>query len=131
MGRSNTRSKKGYAYLIALALFAAPVLGQHPPVIKVDPEVAERCSAKGDVTAFTYQHRDALTEDQMLRVFENTWNERWKDLGMPTYLDSQRIIRDAYRKDSQDKYIRECCSGAIVAYHTYRETEKCVMELQF
>ena len=109
MGGSHTQSKKGFAYLVALLLVATPVLG-YPPVIDVDPEVAKRCSAKGDVTAFVYQNRDSYTLEQMLEVFEESWNDSWSDLGRPTYVDSQRIIRDAYRKDYQDKYVRECCT---------------------
>ena len=132
MGGSHTPSKKGYAYLIALVLFAAPVLGeQAPDGVKVEPEIAKRCGVKGDVTMFTYANRDKYTLQEMLEVFEKTWEESWKGTGRATYVDSQRIIRDAYRKDSHNKYIRECCTDAAVAHQTYRETEKCVFELQF
>ncbi len=57
------------------------------------------CTQKGAVTAFSLVHRDEYTEDEILGVLEEDWEDSLsKQFEFASYVDMQRIIRDNYRK---------------------------------
>lgn len=95
-------------YLLSLTA----VLGQDLPALK------DLCQFKMDVTTTVYARRDQYSQEQMLKNLEYQWTQRQtKSWPHASYVDSQRIIRDAYRK-SGGEYIRDCCTDDI----TYQET---------
>ena len=94
----------------------------------------DRCSAKADVTAFTYIHRHQLQENQMLMFLERDWRKIWSqnsNFTHATYLDMQRIVRDAYRKDKKGKYQVECCDNEEEIDYARNELLRCLTFLHF
>lgn len=59
------------------------------------------CFAKGDAVLFTQQYRDKIPLEKALQVLERDWKESYslKGIKRATYIDMQRIVRDAYRED--------------------------------
>lgn len=115
-----------------LAASAYPVDADGNAII---PEpIKQRCLAKGEVTLFVYKHRDLLTIEQTLNVMVEDWEGAWsKNPNIPwaTRVDMERIIRDAYRTDSNDEYIRECCTEEIAEQQAVTEMRQCVYQLNY
>lgn len=89
----------------------------------------ERCGAKGDLTMFVYRHRDMMSQDDMMLIFQNDWDVDWskkKSITHTSYVDMQRIIRDAYRTDRSGEYIRGCCTKEIEESRTVNELTACL-----
>jgi len=94
----------------------------------------ETCLAKGDVVMFTYRHRDQLSEEQMLGKLTKDWTEVWSknpNIKHVTYVDMQRHVRDAYRTDSQDNYVRECCTNEIEDGRVEVAMNECFYQTQY
>jgi len=86
------------------------------------------CAFKADVTAFTYQHRDDINKSETLQILERDWNELKMDSWpYAAYVDSQRIINDAYRKQG-NKYRRPCCTKEIIESQAKDEIGNCMNE---
>lgn len=86
------------------------------------------CNAKGDVTAYAYAHRPKMNEEQMLKVLEESWFGTWIKLDQvkhSTYIDMQRIIRDAYRTNNKGEFRNECCTMEVTVEQVRREMEEC------
>ena len=77
------------------------------------------CHAKALVAQYAYTYRDKQPVDAALKMIEDEWalhredGGRWIDFDYATYVDMQRIIRDAYRK-SGGKFRRECCTKEAI-----------------
>jgi hypothetical protein len=96
--------------------------------------VTERCIAKGELTYYAYSVRNEQTEEYVLDVLEQEWNSRWyaiPEITWATHVDMQRIIRDAYRKDSSGNYIKDCCGDQAVEDATALEMQLCVYWLDY
>ena len=129
--------------VIVLVAFARPGnCAEAPEIIEIDgeiyveitPAVQERCAAKGDVTVFTYRHRDFISEERMLEILQQNWDDTWSkspNIKEHTYVDMQRIVRDAYRTKRDGSYRRECCTDEAEAEYAIRELEACYSELQY
>jgi len=95
----------------------------------VPPEMRDRCFAKGDVAVFAYRYRDKMTEDRMLEYLDYNWSNTWSKVeGMhySTYVDMQRIIRDAYRKNRKGEYKKDCCTEDIEAVEAIDVMNECL-----
>lgn len=105
----------GMRLIIVVVLYLlsfTAVFGQDLPTLK------DLCQFKMDVTTTVYARRDQYSQEQMLKNLEYQWNHnRGESWPYASYVDSQRIIRDAYRKQGSE-YIRDCCTDDI----TYQET---------
>lgn len=99
--------------------------------VQVPENVVEACDAKADVTAFTYGERDTYTQEEMMTILANNWRDNWAHLKHATYVDMQRIVRDAYRTDKKGKYNRPCCNTEIELAWAYLETDSCMKHLHF
>lgn len=105
----------------------------------IDPETGKRlitvvektrCTAKGNVTMFVYRHRNDLSQREMFGKFNESWNDTWSkipSIQTATYVDMQRIIRDAYRKDRDGNYHHECCTDEIEEERTVQVMKECLI----
>jgi hypothetical protein len=96
--------------------------------------IKQRCIAKGEVALFVYKHRDMLTLEQVLETLEEDWESAWsKNPNIPwaTRVDMERIVRDAYRTDSNNEYIRECCTEEVAEQQSVTEMRECVYWLEY
>ena len=70
----------------------------------------------------------------MLAILKDNWEETWSkspNIKEHTYVDMQRIVRDAYRTNRDGTYRRGCCTDEIEAEAAIRELEVCYGELQY
>ena len=118
--------------LLSVSSHAYPVDEEGNPIIP--QTVMDTCMAKGDVTMFTYRHRDHVTEQRMLEILDFNWSETWNknpNIRHITYVDMQRIIRDAYRTDRNGKYKRDCCTDAVEEERTNHELYVCYNQTKY
>ena len=123
--------------LLAFFILATlPIVNQSAAAdeIEIPQALEDTCRAKGDVTAFVYEHRDRMSEEAALDLLESEWENEWSqnpNIKWATYLDMQRILRDAYRTNSNDQYKRECCTDEIIERETVGEMIACLHNLKF
>ena len=113
--------------IISLQVYAWPVDQNGNRLITLDEKT--RCVAKGDVTMFTYRHRDSIPLEKMLDIMQEDWDEVWSKeeaIKHATYVDMQRIIHDAYRTNNRGEFIRECCTEEIEQQRTGQEIILCI-----
>lgn len=83
------------------------------------------CDFKGDVAASVYLNRNDYPLQEFLRTVKEDWKEHSKDdWHYASYVDSERIIRDAFRKSS-GKYRRDCCTPEISAARGAKAISDC------
>lgn len=89
----------------------------------------ESCQAKGDVALFVYEHRGLITEEQALAIMNENWRDTWSKLPIKhaTYVELQRIIRDAYRTTPDGKWQRT----ESAAFYTQDEIHSCIFDLKY
>ena len=79
------------------------------------------CDFKGDVAASVYLNRNKATVKTMLLAMKRDWDDhKADDWPYAAYVDSERIIRDAYRKSSD-----KCCTPEIAAWKGGTEIGRC------
>lgn len=69
-------------------------------------ETVDLCSRKASVAQYAMMHRDTISMEKMFEDLEHDWNKigMLPHLSHVTYVDMQRIIRDALRTDSGGNY---------------------------
>ncbi len=117
--------------LLLLALMPFLLFGMGKEIL-VTPELRSLCEAKGDVATFAYRFRNDFSKDQMLAKLDSEWDRVWskREYSRATYVDMQRIVRDAYRENKIGGYKRECCTEDAEADQAIKEIYAC-LELQF
>lgn len=119
-----------FALLVMLSVgaYAYPVDENGDRMITIPEKL--RCQAKGDVTLFVYERRDEFTEEQAFEFLEKAWNATWSDvpsIQTATYVDMQRIIRDAYRTNGRGEFRQECCTEEIAEKQTMKVLKQCLL----
>jgi len=92
-------------------------------------DLANRCQVKAEVTSFVYKHRHEFTEEQILSDLHDDWDNVYSKksyLPWHSFVDMQRIIRDAYRKDANGEYIRDCCTEEVINEKANLEYQLCL-----
>lgn len=123
-----------FASMFALGVYMVfnPAYAYYPtdpdgnPMVPVN--LAPECKARNDITIFAYDHRDQVTQDEALEIVKDNWNKTWSSvegLEWHDYVDMQRIVRDAFRTNSNGDYIRECCDDEIILARVWKETFQC------
>jgi len=108
---------------MSTAVFAQQVVSEEAELSPLE----RICLAKGNVTAFTYEHRDELSKEETFDILKREWKESWSDhVPYSSYVDMQRIINDAYRMNAQGKFRRPCCTEQEVTEQTKREIFACM-----
>lgn len=97
--------------------------------IEAEPGLIETCTAKGDVTLFTYKHRKMMPEEAMLEIVDAEWEGTWKHqpIKYATYVELQRIVRDAYRTDPNGEFRRQ----QDAEFYTQAEIDLCMLQLKY
>lgn len=69
-------------------------------------EIEDLCSRKANVAHYAMMHRDAIPAEQIFSTLDHKWKQikALPHLSHATYVDMQRIIRDALRTDSRGNY---------------------------
>ena len=74
--------------------------------IEIPTELVDTCVAKIEVTSFTYEHINTVSEKDTLAVLAKDWSTDWSKnptIKHATYVDMQRIVRDAYRRQEKGR----------------------------
>ncbi len=99
MGRRQKGGEmKPFQLFVALILFVTTAVAL---ASEVEITISETCKAKGDVRLFMHGHLDKITQEQALQLLERDWEQDWKHIEgirWASYVDMQRIVRDAYRE---------------------------------
>ena len=114
------------------ASYAGPIGPNGERLIPTD--LKETCTAKADAAMFTYRYRDTFSQEIMFKYMERDWRETWSkipNIKYATYVDMQRIIRDAYRTDSSGKFIRSCCTNDIEEEQGIKEYASCIYQTEY
>ena len=84
--------------------------------------------AKALVAQYAYTYRPKMNVEAMLHVMEKEWKAKregeWAAFDHATYVDMQRIVRRAYRKNA-GKFRHQCCERDVIIEQMRREYWGC------
>lgn len=76
-------------------------------MISIPTWLYDTCNAKGDLAILAYENRETAPIANILMTLHHDWKYVWSTKGVThaSYVDMQRIVRDAYRKNNDGVYI--------------------------
>lgn len=78
-------------------------------MISIPTWLYDTCNFKGDLAMFAYENRKTTPIDHVLLTLRHDWKYVWSTKGVThsSYVDMQRIVRDAYRKTNDGHYVNK------------------------
>jgi len=110
--------------LLLSGLISSSVAGQERLLHKVDntyisitPNDNLVCVVRQLMTIIAYNSRTKRSKDEVLRDWKNAWTNRYSYTMPPTsYVEIQRVIRDAHRKNNNGQFTKPVDNYTINKY---------------